>query len=229
MLTADFMRQEQPKLWELALRLAPALYMDTREPFVPIRVGVTAFEESGPSQSFPRTIKVDHARVKVVVEYAIYWDYDIQHIYDLEHVWVYIGHNDEIISCEVSFHGKYMIGLLSDRSNIQEDGRVQVYVQPGKHAMAALDELFRLLPDVEAVNNELAGNGGVLENEMFQGQFKFGANIDKLAEDHLRTFSFQPSFIYTPYEWTPDMFVTWDELKAEIPVRMRALLESLSN
>jgi hypothetical protein len=217
----------QSKYWEAALRAAPALYLDKLEPFLPIRVGITIFENSAQSHSVNRMIHVNREKVQFVVEYAIYWDYDIEHLYDLEHVWVYIGHQGEIVSSEASFHGHYFLSLLSDRSNITADNRVKLFVQPGKHALMPLEEVFRLLPNVEICCNEEAGNGGLLEPEMFKGQFKLGADDDKLSETHLRTFSFQPSFEYVPYEWGSDIFVGWEELRAEIPVRLKKLLANL--
>ena len=220
-------------LWETALRLAPRLYMDDREPFLPVRAGITIFEATAPSPSFRRVIEVERAKVMAVIEYAIYWDYDIQHIYDLEHVWLYLGHDGQIVNCEVSFHGQYMIGLLPDRSNVAADGLVELFVQPGKHAMSAVAELFRLLPNAVSVNQELAGADGVLEPVMFKGRFKPGADadslsrLDRLAERHLKTFCFEPSFRYWPFEWEPDHFVSWEELQEEIPARMQQLLEVL--
>ncbi|QGQ98199.1 hypothetical protein EHS13_26590 [Paenibacillus psychroresistens] len=41
----------QTKHWETALRAAPLLYLDSNEPFLPIRVGVTIFEDSAHSTS----------------------------------------------------------------------------------------------------------------------------------------------------------------------------------
>jgi hypothetical protein len=215
-------------LWETVLRVAPLLYMDRQEPFKPIRVGVTIFESSAPSLSFQRNIQVNRDKVRMVIEYAIYWDYDIQHLYDLEHVWVYVNHAGEIESCEVSFHGRYLFGLMRDRSNLSADQRVRLFVQPGKHAMTPLEEVFHLLPNVESCCMDEAGIDGVLEPSMFKGQYKSGADIDSLAEEHLRTFSFQPTFDYLPHKWAPDAFVSWDELRAEIPVRMKAILATLA-
>ncbi|MFF2479397.1 hypothetical protein [Paenibacillus sp. NPDC058071] len=218
---------QQTPHWDTVLRVSPILLMDRLEPFDPIRVGVTVFEATAPSPSFDRTIVVDPEKYAMVIEYAIYWDYDIQHIYDLEHVWIYLDHEGQVANCEASFHGQYKIGLLRDRSNLSEDGRVKLFSQPGKHAMSPLEELFRLLPNVESCCQAEAGVDGVLENELFRGQFKFGEQIDQIAEDHLRTFCFQPSFDYIPFEWKPGTFVTWDELRAEIPGRMKALLATL--
>lgn len=97
---------------QLIQAYAPYLYFDKHEPFFPVRVGVTIFEREGASPSFRRSFSFRDPRVKKIIEYAIYWDYDIQHLYELEHVWVYIGHEGEVIDCEASFHGKYLKGLL---------------------------------------------------------------------------------------------------------------------
>jgi hypothetical protein len=212
---------------EAAIRFSPKLYMDRREPFKPIRVGVTVFESTALSPSFDRTVTVDQKKVRMVIEYAIYWDYDIQHLYDLEHVWVYVDHEGIVASCEASFHGRYLLGLLSDRSNLSADQRVRLFVQPGKHAMSPLEELFRLLPNAESCCLEEAGKEGLLEPGMFSGQYKTAENADRLAEVHLQTFRFQPSFDYVPYEWSPDAFASWEELREEIPLRMKSLLSSL--
>ncbi|TXK85152.1 hypothetical protein [Paenibacillus sp. N3.4] len=213
---------------EAVLRFSPLLYMDRFEPFTPIRVGVTVFETSAHSSSFDRNIRFNPDKIRMVIEYAIYWDYDIQHIYDLEHVWVYVDHEGCIASCEVSFHGRYLLGLLRDHSNLSEDHRVKLFVQPGKHAMSPLEDIFHLLPNVESCCQAETGIEGVLEPSMFSGEFKAGEDIDRIAEEHLRTFSFQPSFDYVPHTWAPDTFVSWGELRKEIPVRLKSLLATLT-
>ena len=76
-----------------------AVYADSRRRY--------RIEASAPSPSFDRFIHFDTSRIRMVIEYAIYWDYDIQHVYDLEHVWIYVDHEGEIASCEASFHGRY--------------------------------------------------------------------------------------------------------------------------
>lgn len=213
--------------WDTVLQVSPLLYLDRLEPFLPIRVGVTVFETPAPSPSFERFVQFDTTRIRTVIEYAIYWDYDIQHIYDLEHVWVYIDHEGAIASCEASFHGRYFLSLLPDRSNLADGKRVKLFVQPGKHAMIPIQDVFRLLPNVDSCCQSEAGIDGVLEPAMFGGQFKRGKDIDQLAEMHLREFSFQPSFEYIPFDWASDAFVPWAELTEEIPIRMRALLAKL--
>ncbi|MNJ73235.1 hypothetical protein D3C77_700030 [compost metagenome] len=62
---------------------------------------------------------------------------------------------------------------------------------------------------------------------MLHDTFKMSADADELATAHLRTFRFDIAGTYVPLEWDANMFVTWDELKAEIPGRMTALLNAL--
>ncbi|MDI4644301.1 HAD family hydrolase [Cohnella hashimotonis] len=216
--------------WQtLASRYAPILLLDAREPFRPIRAGITVFRKDGPSPSFNRQILLDPGRHACVIEYAIYWDYDIQHLYDLEHVWIYVGHQGEVVSCEASFHGRRLLGLNRSRDNLV-DSRVRLYVQPGKHAMSPIEDALHLLPDLTSCCMENAGTGGLLEPAMFAGEFRAGApaDVDVLAERHLRDFGFIPSFDYAPWSWPADAFVRWEALREEIPVRMRSLIAQIA-
>lgn len=212
---------------ELALHHIPRMLIDEREPFRPIRVGVTILTETGPSPSFKRMLEVDHKRVGAVIEYAVYWDYDITHLYDLEHMWVFLSPQGAVIDCEASFHGKYLKGIAPGKTNVGSDGRINLYCQPGKHAYSPLRELFDLLPDLYLATGEHAGKDGVLEPDMLHGTYKGQPEDDALAAEHLRGFRFTLSGTYMPFEWTPDMLVTWEELKREIPARMRELLTQL--
>ena len=74
----------------LALQFAPMLRMDANEPLVPIALGYTVFREDRDSPSFPRRIELPPA-CEFAIEYAIWWDWDIEHLYELEHVWVYVA------------------------------------------------------------------------------------------------------------------------------------------
>lgn len=96
----------------LAMKYAPRLLFDQNEPFFPVRLGITVMRQEEESPSFRRRLAVNHPDVLAVVEYAIYYDYDIQHLYDLEHVWVYIGRDGEVVDAEASFHGKFLKALL---------------------------------------------------------------------------------------------------------------------
>ncbi|MFV2042006.1 MAG: hypothetical protein ACC700_02090 [Anaerolineales bacterium] len=61
---------------ELAVHYAPFLKFDQSEPFLPLIAGYTVIRQSGPSPSFPRTLEVGPG--EQVVEYAIWWDWDIR-------------------------------------------------------------------------------------------------------------------------------------------------------
>lgn len=210
----------------LAKEYAPILLCDEREPFFPVRVGVSVFEEPGPSPSFRREVPFQPGRDRYVIEYAIYWDYDIQHLYELEHVWVCIGADGEVTYCEASFHGKYWRGLRKDRGNLSGK-RVQLYCQPGKHAMTPIVELFDLIPNFETCTDEDAGDAGLIMTSPFQDMYEMSDEIDALVRAHLRKYRFKPSEKYVPYEAPPELFVTWEQLREEVPERIRRIVKEL--
>jgi hypothetical protein len=83
----------------LAARYAPILQFDAREPFLPLVVGYTVFRAGAPSPSFPRTVELTkngRLDTALAIEYAIWWDWDIGHLYELEHVWVYLDDNGRV-------------------------------------------------------------------------------------------------------------------------------------
>src|SRR5205809_292705 len=91
----------------LAARYAPIILFDQREPFLPLAAGYTLFHIDAPSPSFPRTITLcaaDRPPAQLVIEYAIWWDWDIQHLYELEHAWVYVDATGHVIHAEASWH-----------------------------------------------------------------------------------------------------------------------------
>ena len=51
---------------------------------------------------------------ETVIEYAFFWDYDIQHMYDLEHIWVTVDSAGQICGCQASFHGQ-RLNMMWDR------------------------------------------------------------------------------------------------------------------
>jgi hypothetical protein len=42
------------------------------------------------------------AEAALAIEYAIWWDWDIGHLYELEHVWVYLDADRQVIRGEAS-------------------------------------------------------------------------------------------------------------------------------
>lgn len=212
----------------LAAKYAPRLFFDQNEPFFPVRFGITVLRQDEGSQSFPRRLAVNRPDVEAVVEYAIYYDYDIQHLYDLEHVWVYIGKNGEVVDAEASFHGKYMKALVCGCSNLSGT-RVGLYVQPGKHALSPIPEIFELLPGFTSCTQEEAGADGLIYGHFFRGILATDEETDRRVRRYLQTYRFIPSMSYGSWEYADreDMFVSWNELFAEIPGRIRKELEKL--
>lgn len=119
----------------LALRHAPRIRFDVYEPFICSAVGYTVFRQNGASSSFPREIVLP-ANAVCAIEYAIWWDWDIQHLYELEHIWVYLDGDERLIAAEASWHGGYK-SMLDERGGLPlEEGKLTLYSEPGKHAFA---------------------------------------------------------------------------------------------
>ncbi|AIQ44677.1 hypothetical protein R70723_01200 [Paenibacillus sp. FSL R7-0273] len=212
----------------LAAAYAPRLLFDKNEPFYPVRFGITVFREDGDSPSFRRRLQVSRPEVEAVIEYAVYYDYDIQHLYDLEHIWVYIARDGEVADVEASFHGKYLKGLLHGRTNLSGT-RSSLYVQPGKHALSPMPEVFGLLPGYAACTQEAAGADGLIYGDCFRGLLASDEAADQKVRQYLQTCRFTPSGVYEYWEYAhrEELFVSWDELFAEIPERVRNELERL--
>lgn len=210
------------------LTYAPYIWFDLKEPFYPERVGVTVITEPGDSPSFRRSFHFAQQGLDKIIEYAIWWDYEIGHLYELEHVWVYVGSNGEVLDCEASFHGRVLKGLRKDRSNLLDGTHVQLYSQPGKHAFSPLPELFELLPDAEAAASTLAGNDGLLINELFKDKLSKSEQIDEWVRRYLQTYAFNPAFSYKQHQLSPQLFTSWDTLKEEIPLRIAARVKQLA-
>ena len=119
----------------LALRHAPLLRMDLREPFSPSAFGYTVFREDVDSPSFPRRITLPPGAASAV-EYAIWWDWDIGHLYELEHVWVYLAADGQVIAAEASWHGEWNPMRTAAGAPPLQDGRVVLHSEPGKHAFS---------------------------------------------------------------------------------------------
>jgi hypothetical protein len=209
---------------DFAARHAPIINFDIAEPFFPIRIGVTLFEKPGPSPSFRRN--VDPGKGRVAVEYAIFWHWDIQHLYEMEHVWVYVDSKDRCVDCEGSFHGFYLKGLLPTKSNRNPDRtRPVLYSQPGKHAFAPMPMLFKLLPDYKYATRGGAGSEGLLITRILDGRMEKTDEIDAAATAYLKTKAFSPTGKFRPWEYPQGIFRPWPEVDAEIP---KLILEELA-
>ncbi len=211
----------------LAVRYAPIIFVDDAEPFRPEIVGYTVFQRDGPSLSFPRNIHLS-SPIRYVIEYAIWWDWDIGHLYELEHVWVYVDDKGRVARVEASWHGRYHTMEVDGRPPMQ-NGHPVVYAEPGKHAMAPTPEWFtRRAAEVILSCTRLAGSGGVWENVLFGKPAVKSPRVDRLVRTYLRRKAFMPTFRFTrAIPVTEQMLVPWRQMERLIPARLRTWVHHL--
>jgi glycerophosphoryl diester phosphodiesterase len=223
-------------LRDLAYHYAPYIRFDAREPFLPLAAGYTVFTQDGPSPSYTkgRTIRLapsGEAPAATTIEYAIWWDWDIGHLYELEHVWVYIDEQGQVVRGEASWHGDYH-DMRHDGALVVEDGHLAVYSEPGKHAFAPTPQWFRQrwaemkrLP-----TTDLAGLGGVLVARYFRGQIQKTPLADRLVCTYLARHGFEPAWEFEQrFCFERDQLVPWPALRAWIPRRVNGWLDRLAN
>ena len=180
--------------YALAKRHAPILYFDKLEPFLPVTVGYTVFTAAGESASFGRTVGLPEGAT-TAVEYAVWWDWDIQHLYELEHLWVYLDANENLVSGEGSFHGGFRALETKDKQIPSEQGRLVAYAEPGKHAFAGRATQLggrRLITEVCCL--ALAGDGEVLINPLFEGRISASRLQRRLTRRFMKAHAFTPSY-----------------------------------
>jgi hypothetical protein len=148
-------------------------------------------------------------------------------MYDLEHFWVYVGHDGKVYDGEASAHGSYM-NCYRYQMKVEEETHIPVYVQPGKHALLPDGNLFKLFSDYEVVCNHRCGIDGLLVAGMFQNDIMKSSYIDYQVNTYIREhYSFQPSLEFHPVQYAPEILITWEELFLAIPKRIHKLLDSL--
>ena len=93
----------------------------------------------------------------LAIEYAIWWDWDIGHLYELEHAWVYVDAAGRVVRAEASWHGGQHDMRLDGRLALDGD-HVVLFSEPGKHAFAPTPAWFReRRRRVQAFRDEHAG------------------------------------------------------------------------
>src|SRR5215207_7868150 len=214
--------------YDLALRHAPHILFDQQEPFLPSIVGYTIFRQDAPSPSFPREIKLP-LNANCAIEYAIWWDWEIQHLYELEHIWIYLDADDRIIHAEASFHGGF--NVMDDDGGLPiEQGGLVVCSEPGKHAFAPspkwlLDraEITRCCCGAEA------GRAGLIVTPIFEGIITSRNPVaNRIVLSYLECLAFEPAFEFTNrFKLETATFVPWDALFKYIPRRVSWLVDEL--
>ena len=242
----------------LALRYGPEIRLDRLEPLLPTFAGYTIFRQDAPSASFPRQVTLrprfpqiapDHAAAiarlfpdgrlpvvpdvtaALVVEYAIWWDWDIQHLYELEHCWSYIGADGALVHVEASWHGSYF-PMIWNGASPQVGDQPILYSQPGKHAFVPDPALLTDTVQRERTRHSClqgAGSGGLLlKEDLFAGQITKDARRDALVTAYLRDHAFDPSFEFTQtVRLEAEMLVPWPALYSWIPGRIKRILSEL--
>lgn len=177
---------------ELAAAYVPHLRYDKEEPFALEGIGYTIYRETAKSPSCRRTIEAPEGGI--AIEYAFYYDFDIQHLYDLEHSFVYLDGEGRVIGVESSFHGKFLNSLIEGVLEFEGSHPV-LYVQPGKHAFLPAPEYFKLIIDRDTACNKNAGEAGFLIMPMFEGRLATDEELDRKVEEYIcQNYSFAPSW-----------------------------------
>lgn len=206
----------------LAARYAPIIMADEREPFTLIAAGYTIFDHEDASPSFPsRRVEWTSAGYPATraIEYALWWDWDIGHLYELEHVWTFVGAGGAVVAAvEASWHG--MFGQAEPLA--REDTHPILLAQAGKHAMAATIEPFMEIREwAEQEAGTDAGKDGVLETELFRGRLAKTPENDARVKAYLKNLAFAPSWKFTKrFPVTREMLVPWSVLEEWIPARV---------
>jgi glycerophosphoryl diester phosphodiesterase len=218
----------------LAARYAPVLRFDAHEPFFPLAVGYTIFRHNGPSPSFRQGYPIDLAPdgkppAHLAIEYAIWWDWDIGHLYELEHVWVYVDQAGRVVRGEASWHG----GLHDMRHEGElalDEEHLTVYSEPGKHAFAPTPAWFRERAGrfKRSETRDLAGISGVLVTRFARGQVSPTPLDQRLVHTYLSRHAFEPSGQFDNFfPLASEMLVPWPALEVWIPRRLNHWLDKL--
>ncbi|WP_246318833.1 HAD family hydrolase [Peteryoungia desertarenae] len=216
--------------FELAKRHLPILMLDTAEPFAPLVAGYAVYREKAKSRSSKFRL---YPRAAAIIEYALWYDWDIQHLYDLEHVWVHIDDTGQVVTVEASRHGARLPMRRPDQTLPVEGQRPLLYVEPGKHAHWA--DPAEMKRDagvlVEAMCSAFAGDQGIHLSNRFSQQGQICASLfeNRLARLKLKRLAFKPSWNFNnSLDAQPALqLVPWEILEDWIPQRFEALVSEL--
>ena len=213
-------KESEEKVRSLAEKYLPVLQMDEKEPFGIVGVGYTLYENAKRSASCTRMIDPVQYGAEYCIEYAYYYDYDIQHLYDLEHIWVYVDNQGAVCECEHSFHGKFFhVSATSGELQLKE-GRPVFYVQPGKHALMPQAKGSEALVDYRDACGAAAGADGILTPDIIPGMPVHTPWQDQTVENYIKEhFAFVPAGTYIKWD-DKTVLLPWPELCAQIPERV---------
>lgn len=209
------------------MEYVPRLRYDRAEPFGLEGVGCTVYtagDEHRVVKSVSSRLEIELEPGETVIEYAFYYDFDIQHLYDLEHVFVRLDREGGISGVLGSFHGKFLDNLIEGETEF-EGSHAVLYVQPGKHAFMPAPHYFKLAPDRDRCCLERAGRDGLLIAPMFEGRLATDEAFDRKVERYIReNYAFTPTWEfsgrYPHLRRAEDVLMTWEELDGLIVRRV---------
>ena len=229
---------------------APIIYMDKKEPIGIKKVGWEVYTENGArSKSFNRSFDFENFKGAVkVIEYAYYLDYDIQHLYDLEHIWIYVDEHENIVGAEGSYHGRFLNAIVPEfttfykKNELNEEfivkrqsgaeiihpkgSRIIMYSQPGKHAMVCNPKFMYLYTELFESCKRLAGIHGLDAPERYLKDIHITDEENDKVINYIReNFSFEPSMEFEEIAIPETDYMPWDELSEQIPVYIKSQLK----
>jgi glycerophosphoryl diester phosphodiesterase len=219
----------------LAARYAPILRFDAREPFLPLAAGYTIFRQSDPSPSFRQGYQVEltpegQPAADMAIEYAIWWDWDIGHLYELEHVWVFMDAEGQVVRGEASWHGGHH-DMRHDEALALEGDHLAIYSEPGKHAFAPTPAWFeeRRERSKRSETSTLAGASGVLATQHIANTVQVTPLKNRLVHTYLAQHAFEPSWDFSQtFVIAPEMLVPWPALRDWMGARVNGCLDQLA-
>lgn len=214
-----------------AARYAPIISADEREPFTLLVAGYTIFDAEAQSPSFPkRRVEWNSLNYPATraIEYALWWDWDIGHLYELEHAWTFVGADGEVVAVEASWHGMYGQAEIGGKPVVEGTHPI-LLAQPGKHAMAVNIEPFNEIREwAEQEAGPDAGKDGVLETELFRGRMPKTDENDARVAAYLKQLAFTPAWKFTKrFPVMREMLIPWQTLEEWIPLRVAWWLERI--
>ncbi|MHA1341078.1 MAG: hypothetical protein ACTSRZ_14005 [Promethearchaeota archaeon] len=157
-----------------------------------------------------------------VIEYAIYYDSDIVHVYDLEHIWVYLDRDNQLIGLKGTRHGVIVTQYGSPNEIKYHKGHPIIYVTPGKHSnIINPSQLNQRTLNLACYKK--AGTGGIYNVQFFNKEIwkkikPYDPGKEYIAEVYRRKFAFKPSFKMTKFMIPKrSMMTSWYSLMNEIP------------
>lgn len=204
----------------------PVLMLDENEPYRPVAFGWSTYKDGDKSESFDRRFQFRDDSITSVIEFAVYWDYDITHLYDLEHIWLYLDDYGHVVGAESSFHGTVVNGLLEGSLNLKGN-QLKLYCQPGKHAMVPDPKVFESLSDYYTNCNESVGKDGLIITGVARGRYKTYPGLTDKIVRYMKKDAFVPGTEWCRYEFEQEKLMTWEAMDRMIPQRIALELEKI--